>query len=187
MEELKNKYYIRIDERGRVVKVFSDIFDKVKESDILIGEGFGSQYRADSSVLSDELQDYADVENGLDLIDENGLYILKYENGIICKVSDEEIEEEIGDLPEPEPSELEQIKSQNTELKNNVLTLETLSLIIMEGLTEVYEKGTYQGVVKENIIVELYVKLILNDKRTIDDVPEDLRTQVEERLGEIFG
>ncbi len=64
MEEIKNKYYIRLNERGRVVKAFSDIFDKVEESDILIGEGFGSQYRVSSEALSDELQDYADVEIG---------------------------------------------------------------------------------------------------------------------------
>ncbi len=86
MEEIKNKYYIRLNESGRVVKMFSSAFEEPLESDILVSEGVGSQFRADAGVLSEELQSFASVENGLDLIDENGVYQLKYENGLITKI-----------------------------------------------------------------------------------------------------
>lgn len=88
MEEIKNKYYIRIDEKKRIIKVFADILEKAEEGDISIGEGEGSQFRACKQSLSEELQMFADVENGLQLVDANGLYCLKYENELICKVSE---------------------------------------------------------------------------------------------------
>ncbi len=187
MEEIKNKYYIRLNENGRVVKTFSDVFENAMESDILIGEGFGSQFRASSDVLSEDLQEYAEVENGLQLMNDQGIYILKYENGVICKVSDEEIQAEIDDLPESEPSEIEKIKTENVALRSNVVNLEAVSFVIMEALIEVYENGTYGGSIKENFIVEIYVKLIVAERKTIEEVPEALRDRVAERLGELNG
>ncbi len=92
MEELKNKYYIRLNENGRIIKTFSSAFEKSLESDIVVGEDYGSQFRADAGVLSEELQSFASVENGLMLMNDLGGYQLKYENGLICKVSEDDEE-----------------------------------------------------------------------------------------------
>lgn len=79
MEHIKNKYYIRLDENNQIIKTFSNVFEEPVESDILINEGYGSQFRASKENLSEELQQYADVENGLPLINENGQYQLTYD------------------------------------------------------------------------------------------------------------
>ncbi len=125
MEDLKIKYYLRLDERNKVIKTFSDVFEKSKEADILIGEGYGSQFRASLEVLGEGLENFAEVENGLTLVNKLGIYLLKYENGLICKVSDEEIQAEIDNLPKPEPTEIEKLKEEN--------------LMLMEALAEIYE------------------------------------------------
>lgn len=94
MLEEKNKYYIRLNENNQIIHFFSEIFEQPIESDILIGRGVGSQFRVSSEVLSEDLQEYAEVENGLPYF-ENGIYQLKYNNGIIQRLSAEEIQEEL--------------------------------------------------------------------------------------------
>ncbi len=96
IEELNN-YYIAIDHRGRVVKTFSDVFmkpDFESGRHICIGSGHGSQFVASTEVLSDDLKKYADIENGLPLINEDGIFHFKYENGLIDIVSSEELQSE---------------------------------------------------------------------------------------------
>lgn len=149
MEELKNKYLIRQNEKGRIIKAFSSAFEEVKKEDIAIGEGFGSQFRASKEVLSEDLQGFANIENGLPLLDENGIYILKYENGAISKILDEELAEEIENLPKAEKSKIQVLEEQNTEL--------------MLALTEVYEKNLSlesQLTDTQLALVEIYEKTI---------------------------
>ncbi len=122
---VKNKYYIRINEKNRITKAFSEVFEEHQETDIFIGEGEGAQFRAREEVLSEELKQYADVENGLMLTNGFNILVLKYENGLICKVSDEEIYEEIERLPKPEPTEIDKLREEN--------------LMLMGALAEIYE------------------------------------------------
>ncbi len=146
MEELKNKYYIRLNEDGRIIKCFSDVFEEPLENDILISEDYGSQFRITSEVLSQDLQQCANVENGLILTDENGIYILKYEDSLIQKLTDEEYEMEIDNLPVSEPTKMEVLEKENlalmetlTQIYEKNLELEQQSLDIMEALIQIYE------------------------------------------------
>ncbi len=132
VQEMKNKYYIRINENDRVVKVFSDVFEKAEESDILIGEGNGSQFRANKEILGEELQGVAGIENGLGLINEQGLYCLKFDNGKIEKVSDEELTVETRALPKPEPTRLEVLEIEYNKLKEDYVSLEK-RVVELEG------------------------------------------------------
>ncbi len=145
MVNLKNKYYIRVNENGIISKYFSSVFEKPTETDILIGEGEGSQFRATSDKLSVELQEFADIENGLQLTNEFGVYILKYENGVISKISDKELEESLL-LQKPSPTEIELLQEENlrlmeatTNLYEKTLKLEEENLDIMMAMTELYE------------------------------------------------
>lgn len=122
------KYYIRVNENNRIIKTFSSAFENVQESDIVIGEGLGSQFRACKEVLSEELEGVADVENGLNIVDKNGLYCLKYENGVITKVSDSELKEEFNNLPKPQPTQLEVLEQENIMLMETSAELYELSL-----------------------------------------------------------
>lgn len=95
MEQLKNKYYIRLNENNKIIKTFSNIFEEPQQTDVLIGEGYGSQFRATSEILSEGLQEYSDVENGLPLYDLNGNLQLIYENNLIRYTTDEEKQQEL--------------------------------------------------------------------------------------------
>ncbi len=98
MDNFTNKYYIRLNEEKRIIKFFSTAFEDALANDICVGEGIGSQFRVDKKVLSVELQEFANIENGLRLINVNGIYILKYENNQIIKISDEELEADIQNI-----------------------------------------------------------------------------------------
>ncbi len=153
MEEIKNKYYIRLNENGRIVKTFSNALENCLESDIQVGVGYGTQFRVKGEVLSAELQEFSNVENGLCLINDNGLFALKYENGLICKVTEEEQDAELQTLPKAPPTEVEILKEENLLLmetavelyeKNIVLeqktaVLEQQNLDIMEAIADIYE------------------------------------------------
>ncbi len=93
-EENLNKYYIRLNENGRVIKAFSTAFEEYVDGDILVGSGTGSQFRADEDFLSSELKEFANIENGLNITNASFQNILKYENGVIMPVTDEELEYE---------------------------------------------------------------------------------------------
>ncbi len=107
MEEIKNNYYIRLDEKNRIIKTFSDFFEQPSQIDILLYTGLGSQFRASSENLANDLQQYSEVENGLPLMSEPGIYTLKYENGKIQKLSTEEIQLEMDNLPKSQPTPIE--------------------------------------------------------------------------------
>lgn len=146
MEENKNKYYIRLNSKNQIIHFFSDVFETPLKTDILLNEGDGSQFRASSKNLANDLQEYADVENGLPLMNELGIYQLKYENGKIQKLTAQEIQVEIDNLPLPQPTEIETLKEENillmmtaTELYEKNLQLEEQNLDIMLAVAEIYE------------------------------------------------
>lgn len=120
-----SKYYIRLNKDNKIVKTISDIFEMPLDNDILIGEDEGIQFRATEDVLSDELKEYAEVENGLSIINNYGLLQLTYIDGIICKVPDEILQQEYESLPKSEPTEIEVLKQENIDL--------------MLAVTELYE------------------------------------------------
>lgn len=153
MEEFKNKYYISINEENRIVKTFSSAFGNPIDSDIEVGEGVGSQFRVSGELLSEELKFFADIENGLQILDENGLYCLKYENGLIHKVDENELQEELNNLPKQQPTKIEMLEEENIMLMETVTQLYEINLeqdSLLEGLrqdnlemmlalTEIYE------------------------------------------------
>lgn len=146
MEEFKNKYVVRLNEKGRIIKTFSDVFDEILDTDTIIGEGISRHFVVDKEVLSEGLQVYANIENGLPLINEFGIYQLKYENGIISKISEEELQEEFESLPKAQPTEIEVLKEENlvlmgalTDLYEENLVLKNENLQTMLAVTELYE------------------------------------------------
>lgn len=146
MSEFKNKYYIRINSKNQIVHFFSNFFEIPNETDILLNEGDRSQFRASSKNLANDLQEYADVENGLPLMNELGIYQLKYENGKIQKLTAQEIQVEIDNLPLPQPTDIEILQEENsllmmtvTELYEKNLQLEEQNLDIMLAVAEIYE------------------------------------------------
>lgn len=146
MEEVKNKYCIRLNSKNQITHFFSSVFETPLKTDILLNEGDGSQFRASSENLSGDLQEYAEVENGLPLMNELGIYQLKYENGKIQKLTAQEIQVEINNLPKPQPTDIEILQEENillmmtaTELYEKNLQLEEQNLDIMLAVAEIYE------------------------------------------------
>ncbi len=109
MKVLKNKYYIRLNEDGKVIKTFSNVYEEATDKDILVGEGEGSQFRVNGNILNVDLQEFANVENGLPLVNDYGFYYLKYEDGLIKKLSDEEIQIEVDSLQKADVTEIVKI------------------------------------------------------------------------------
>lgn len=86
-----NKHYIRMDDRNRIIYGFSDAFEEEGEGDICISEMGGRQFE-----LLEEINP--------PLVDENGVYRYRYENGEIVKRSEEERQADIPPivvLPDP--------------------------------------------------------------------------------------
>lgn len=163
------KYYIRLNENNRIIKAFSSAFEESLKTDIEIGQGFGSQFRANSEVLNDELQIHAGVENGLPLYNEKHQYQLEFVDGVIYKISDEVLESEYVE-PIRAPTKMEIIQK---ELLQTQL-----------ALCDVYENMspddgvTMYAMLSNESIASVYASLISKDKKTIDDVPEGLKVEV---------
>ncbi len=139
MENLKNKYYIRLNKDNRIIKTFSSVFEKAKERDILIGEGIGSQVRFTKDKLHTDLSHLIGVENGLDLINEMGIYQYKYENDLVTKISNEELQSDIEKLPKPKPSKVEKLEEDNKNLRAEIENLKKDNIDTMLAITEMYE------------------------------------------------
>ena len=79
-------HYIRINDNEDIIYGFTDEFETPLVTDIFLYE-------------SDEIHfEIDDVENP-DLIDDNGIYLYKYIDGIIIKKTDEDIATEIANTP----------------------------------------------------------------------------------------
>lgn len=89
MNSEKFGYYIRVNDNNHIVKTFSSALEEPLQTDILVNEGEGIQFVIGSKVLSAELKQYANEENGLVLFDEvKGVCLLKYEDGLISQISE---------------------------------------------------------------------------------------------------
>lgn len=100
MEEFEgNKHYIRIDEENRVIKGFSDAFEKPKEGDIVINEKGGRHFRLP-------------FENRVNppLKTDEGVPLYKYENGEAKERTQEEIQADIDALPPSPPTTVERVE-----------------------------------------------------------------------------
>ena len=101
-----NKHYITLDERSCVVNGFSDAFRKPTETDICINEQGGYHFRL-----------FPGGEENPPLFEyQHMIPLYKYESGEIVRRTDEEIAEDIAELPKPEdtPSQLDLIEAQVT-------------------------------------------------------------------------
>ena len=100
-EENKIKVYIKTDSAGNITDVNSSIFISDLTSWIEIDEGTGDKYaHAQGQYFKKPL------------INDYGIYIYKYSNGVILEKTEEEIEAEISSLPKPPMTETELLKAQ---------------------------------------------------------------------------
>ena len=88
-----NKHYIRLDSNNNIVKGFSDAFEQAIEWDICINENGGRHF------------ELFDVVNPA--IQNKGIYLYKYADGVIIPKSQEEIEQEMSLLPLPPKTAIE--------------------------------------------------------------------------------
>lgn len=102
MDEIYNKHYIDVDDRGRIIGGFSDGPHSGKSADgyILLRSDGGYQFRL-----------YPDGEENPSLWDMDGIPLYKYEGGEVVPRTEEELAADRGVLPKPEdkPSPEERI------------------------------------------------------------------------------
>ena len=99
---LCNKHYIRIREDGCIVDGFSDAFRQPDDMDICINEKGGYQFRL-----------FPDGEENPCLLDWPDRIPLYHWDGEVLRRTEEEIEAERAAMvrPEPEPTEMEQLRA----------------------------------------------------------------------------
>lgn len=108
IENEPTKVYIKTDSSGNVTAVNSNIFLSNLVGWTYIDEGHGDKYAHaqgnyfDKPIMTDE-----------------GIYRYKYIDNAVDEKTEEEIAEEIGQLPEPEPTENERL----TALENAMLEM----------------------------------------------------------------
>ena len=88
-----SKHYIRIDNNRIITKGFSTDFEKPQENDICINEDGGRHFELLGQINPS-------------LLNMQGVYLYKYENGEITKRTEEEIGRDINEIPK-EPSQAE--------------------------------------------------------------------------------
>lgn len=108
IENEPTKVYIKTDSSGNVTAVNSSIFLSDLTGWIYIDEGHGDKY-------SHAQGHYLDKP----IMTDKGIYRYKYVNSIVVEKTEEEIAEEIGQLPEPEPTANERL----TALENAMLEM----------------------------------------------------------------
>lgn len=95
--EMYNKHYITVDAENRITNGFSDAFYQPTEADICINEKGGYQFRL-----------FPGGEENPSLFDLDGMIPLyKYESSEVIRRTEEEIEADRAELPEPTPSPAE--------------------------------------------------------------------------------
>jgi len=92
-----HKHYIRIQD-SKIVKGFSDAFESPTKDDILIAEDAGRHFELDG-VINPPLADM------------QGIALYKHSKGKVAERTKAEIDADIAKIPEPEPSEMEQLKA----------------------------------------------------------------------------
>lgn len=108
IENEPTKVYIKTDSNNNVTAVNSSIFLSDLTGWIYINEGHGDKYAHAQGHYFDKpiMTDY-------------GIYRYKYADNAVAEKTDEEIAEEIEQLPEPEPTENERL----TALENAMLEM----------------------------------------------------------------
>ena len=135
MDEIYNKHYIDVDDRGRIIGGFSDGPHSGKSADgyILLRSDGGYQFRL-----------YPDGEENPALWDMDGIPLYKYEGGEVVPRTEEELAADRGVLPKPEdkPSPEERIAELEAALedakKQTVACLFDLK-VIPKTMTDGYE------------------------------------------------
>lgn len=119
MEIQKSKVYVLLDDRSRVLRceggyTMSNIDDASKWT--YIDEGTGDRYNLCQSHY---------LDGGLYTM--QGVPRYKYEGGTCVLRSEEEIAEDVANLPKPEPSQLEQTQAEAVQYKAvlKILGIET--------------------------------------------------------------
>ena len=89
-----NKHYITVDEQNRIVNGFSDVFRQPSETDILLTDEGGYQFRLFP----------VGEENPALYVWPDMIPLYKWEDGKVVKRTEEEIEADRPETPEPEPT-----------------------------------------------------------------------------------
>ena len=108
--ELTNKHYIRVDEHNRIIKGFSDAFEKPLETDICINENGGRQFEIDGDVNPS-------------LTNFNMCHLYRYEDGKIRKSTEEELraEYDLFEIVIPEEQPIINIEELKAEISDELL------------------------------------------------------------------
>lgn len=119
---LYNKHYIKIDNRNRIIDTWSDGPRPDKDTDgaICINNKGGYQFRfiipteikfkEPNGSIKTVIQNKPGEENPA-IYDQNFVPLYKYENNKVIHRTQEEIDEDIKSIPDPPPTESEQIRA----------------------------------------------------------------------------
>ncbi len=88
MEGFYNKHYIRLDSNNCIIKGFSDAFEEPEESDICINQEGGRHFELFGRINPS-------------LINESGIHLFKYSDGVIIETTEAERAEELAGMPKP--------------------------------------------------------------------------------------
>ena len=118
-----HKHYIRIQD-GKIVKGFSDAFESPTKDDILIAEDAGRHFE-----LFDQINP--------PLTNERGIALYKHSKGKVVERTKVEIDADIANIPEPEPSEMEQLKAKVEAMEAALVSKEVLTKQEIETVKQV--------------------------------------------------
>lgn len=112
--------YVEVDEKNRIVKIFSDLFEQPTDKSIFIEAGQGDRFAHAHLYLEKSIYDDG--------------YNYKYEDGEIVERTEEEKQSDITPV-EPQPTELEIAQAKITELEEELLSTNTyLTEVEIAGL-----------------------------------------------------
>lgn len=108
MEEFYNKHYIEVDDRGLIVRGFSDAFEFPTSDSICINDKAGRHFQL---IFPDGTTSDA---NPAILIYPYKIPLYSYHNGEITKRSDADVQKDIDNAPKrvPTPTQLDMIQAQ---------------------------------------------------------------------------
>ena len=101
--EFYNKHYIIIDEQNRIVNGFSDAFRQPTDTDICINEQGGYQFRL-----------FHGGEENPALFEMDGIPRYRWDGSASVLRTEEELEADRANIPEPAPTQLDRVEAQVT-------------------------------------------------------------------------
>lgn len=118
-----SKIYIEVDDKSRIVKVFSSVFEEPTETSILLEEGHGDRFAHAHLYFEKPIYDMG--------------YTYKYVDGEVIERTEEEIQGDITPV-ESQPTELEVAQAKIKELEEELLMtnqyLTDLELLVYENI-----------------------------------------------------